>query len=156
MMKRSLIIMLFLAAVTLGAQAQSYKSAIGLRLGDPTGVTFKTFITKTNALELLMGTGYWGNNFAFAGYYEWQNATGWTPNLDWFAGPGVHIGFWNETYQEEYSSGVLVGVDGVVGLEYTLEDIPLNFAFGVGPSIQFTGGPDPFYWNGGISVRYIF
>ena len=82
--------------------------------------------------------------------------TGWTPNLDWFAGPGVHIGFWNETYQDEYSSGVLVGIDGVVGLEYTLEDIPLNFAFGVGPSIQFTGGPDPFYWNGGISVRYIF
>ena len=39
-------------------------------------------------IELLMGTGYWGNNFAFAGYYEWQNATGWTPNLDWFVRPG--------------------------------------------------------------------
>ena len=26
------------------------------------------------------------------------------------------------------ASGVLVGVDGMVGLEYTLEDIPLNFA----------------------------
>ena len=64
MMKKTLIITLILGAVTVGAQAQSYKSAIGLRLGDPTGVTFKTFISKTNALEFLLGTGYWGNNFS--------------------------------------------------------------------------------------------
>ena len=36
-MKKTLIIMLFLAAVTVGAQAQSYKSAIGLRLRRPYG-----------------------------------------------------------------------------------------------------------------------
>jgi len=156
MMKKTLIIMLISGAVTVGAHAQSYKSAIGLRLGDPTGVTFKTFISKTNAIELILGTGYWGNNLAFAGYYQWQNPTGWTPNLDWFAGPGAHIGFWNQTYQDEHAAGILIGIDGVVGLEYTLEDIPLNFAFGVGPSIQLTHGPDPFYWNGGLSVRYIF
>ena len=35
-------------------------------------------------------------------------------------------------------AGILIGIDGVIGLEYTLEDIPLNFAFGVGPSIQLT------------------
>ena len=104
--------MLILAAVTIGAQAQSYKSAIGLRLGDPTGVTFKTFISKTNAIELLLGTGYWGNNLAFAGYYEWQNATGWTPNLDWFAGPG-HTRILEQTYQDEYIHPEYIGIDGV-------------------------------------------
>ena len=107
-------------------------------------------------MSSILGTGYWGNNLTFAGYYEWQNPTGWTPNLDWFAGPGAHFGFWNQTYHDEYATGILFGIDGIVGLEYTLEDIPLNFSFGVGPSFQLTGGPDWFYWNGGISIRYIF
>ena len=37
MMKKPLIIMLILAAVTIGAQAQSYKSAIGLQARRPYG-----------------------------------------------------------------------------------------------------------------------
>jgi hypothetical protein len=156
MMKKTFIVMLIFAALAIGAQAQSYKSAVGLRLGDPTGVTFKTFISKTNALEAIVGTGYWGHNLVFTGYYQWQKPTGWTPNLDWYAGPGVHVGFWNDYYQEEYQTGILVGIDGVIGLEYTLDDIPLNFSFGVGPTIQFTSSPGWYYWNGGISVRYIF
>ena len=48
-----------------------------------------------------------------------------------------------QTYHDEHAAGILIGIDGVIGLEYTLDDIPLNFAFGVGPSIQLTHGPDP-------------
>jgi hypothetical protein len=49
-----------------------------------------------------------------------------------------------------------LGVDGIVGLEYTLDDIPLNFSLGVGPSFQLTSGPGWYYWNGGFAVRYVF
>jgi len=156
MMKRLLTVILVLIAISAGAQAQSYKSAIGLRGGDPFGISFKTFINSTNALELTVGTGYWGHNFAITGFYEWQNPTGWTPNLDWFIGPGAHIGFWNDYYTDEYSTGILLGVDGIVGLEYTLDDIPLNFALGVGPTLHLTSGPGWYHWNGGCAVRYIF
>ena len=57
-MKRTLTVILVLAALTFGVQAQNYKSAIGLRGGDPSGITFKTFLNSTNALELIAGTGY--------------------------------------------------------------------------------------------------
>ncbi len=156
MMKRTLTIVLLLVALTIGAQAQSYKSAIGLRGGDPSGITFKTFINSTNAIELIAGTGYWGHNFAVTGFYQWQKPTDWTPNLDWFIGPGVHIGFWNDYWKDYYSTGLLLGVDGIIGLEYTLDDIPLNFSLGFGPSFQLTSGPGWYYWNGGFAVRYVF
>jgi opacity protein-like surface antigen len=156
MMKKTLTVILVLAALATGAQAQSYKSAIGLRGGDPSGITFKTFINSTNALELIAGTGYWGHNFAITGFYQWQKPTDWTPNLDWFVGPGAHIGFWNDYYRDDYGTGILLGVDGIIGLEYTLDDIPLNFSLGIGPAIQLTSGPGFMYWNGGFSVRYIF
>ncbi|MDX9729893.1 MAG: hypothetical protein RBT50_11570 [Bacteroidales bacterium] len=151
-MKRTLTVILVLAALATGAQAQSYKSAIGLRGGDPSGITFKTFINSTNALELIAGTGYWGNNFSITGFYQWQKPTDWTPNLDWFIGPGAHLGFWNKDYQY---TGVLVGIDGIIGLEYTLDDIPLNFGFGAGPTFHFINNGWG-HWNGGFSVRYVF
>lgn len=156
MMKRTLTILLVIAALSFSAQAQSYKTALGLRGGDPSGVDFKAFISSTNALELIAGTGYFGHNFSITGFYQWQKPTGWTPNLDWYIGPGAHVGFWNDYYRDEYKTGVLVGVDGIVGLEYTLDDIPLNFAIGMGPTFQLTSGPGWYYWNGGFAVRYVF
>lgn len=145
--------MLVLVALTIGAQAQSYKSAIGLRGGDPSGITFKTFLNSTNAIELIAGTGYWGHSLTVTGFYQWQNPTDWAPNLDWFIGPGAHVGFWGTDY---IHTGLLIGVDGIIGLEYTLDDIPLNFSLGAGPSFQFTSGPYWYHWNGGFSIRYIF
>lgn len=155
-MKRTLTILVILAALTTGIRAQSYGSAIGLRGGDPSGVTFKTFINSINSLELIAGTGYWGHNFVITGFYEWQQPTEWTPNLDWFIGPGAHLGFWNDYYREDYGTGILLGIDGIIGLEYTLDDIPLNFSLGFGPSVQLTSGPGFIYWNGGFAARYIF
>jgi len=156
MMKRTLIVIFVLAALVAGAQAQTYKSAIGLRGGDPSGVNFKTFINRVNALELSAGTGYWGHNFAITGFYEWQRPTDWTPNLDWFIGPGAHVGFWNDYYRDTYETGILVGIDGMIGLEYTLDEVPVNFSLGVGPTFQLTSGPGWYYWNGGFAVRYVF
>ncbi len=156
MIKRTLTIMLLLVALTIGAQAQSYKSAIGLRGGEPFGVTFKTFINSTNALELIVGSAYWWDTFAVTGFYQWQKPTDWTPNLDWYIGPGAHIGFRNSDPNDIDDRGaLLIGVDGIIGLEYTLDDIPLNFTLGAGPSIHLTS-KYWYHWNGGFAVRYIF
>ncbi len=156
MIRRTIFAIVLLVALSSGAGAQSYKSAIGLRGGDPSGLTFKTFVNRVNALELIAGTGYWGHNFTITGLYLWQRPTDWTPNLDWYIGPGAHIGFWNDYYRNRYETGILIGIDGIIGLEYTLDDIPLNFGLGVGPSFQITSGPGWYGWNGGFSVRYVF
>ena len=53
--------MLFILAITNEMKAQDYKSAIGLRFGYPVSISYKTFLTESNALELLAGyRGYSG------------------------------------------------------------------------------------------------
>ena len=115
-MKRVITVFIITVAFTFASQAQSYKSAIGLRAGDPSGITFKTFVNSVNAFDLVAGSGYYGHNFNFTAYYEWQNPTNWTPGLDWYIGPGAHIGFWNNYYKDTYSSTVVLGFDGILGL----------------------------------------
>lgn len=156
MMKKVIVVLFIVMAFSFAAQAQSYKSAIGLRGGDPSGITFKTFVNSVNAFELIAGSGYFGHNLNLSGYYQWQKPTDWAPNLDWYVGPGAHIGFWNNAYKDEYNSTIVMGIDGIVGLEYTLDDVPLNFGVGVGPTFNLVGGPAWYYWNGGVSIRYVF
>jgi hypothetical protein len=155
-MKKALAVLFVVMAFSFAAQAQSYKSAIGLRGGDPSGITFKTFVNSVNAIELIAGSGYFGHNLNLSAYYEWQKPTDWAPNLDWFIGPGAHIGFWNTTYQDEYNTNLVIGIDGIIGLEYTFDDIPLNLGVGAGPTFNLTEGPGWWYWNGGISIKYVF
>lgn len=152
-MKKTVLTLMILVTLSFAAAAQNYKSAIGLRGGEPSGITFKTFINRTNAVELIAGTGYWGNAFAVTGYYLWQKPTDWAPGIDWFAGPGAHLG---ARSRSDDHGGFLLGLDGIIGLEYTFDEIPLNLAFGVGPSFQLAGAPSWSYWNGGFSIRYVF
>ncbi len=155
-MKRLFTIMLVLVALTLGAQAQSYKSAIGLRGGEPSGINFKTFLGSGTAIDLVAGTGYFGHNLNVSAFYEWQKPTDWAPGIDWFIGPGAHIGIWTGDYSDDYNSNLIVGLDGIIGLEYTFDDIPLNLSVGIGPAFHLMGGPNNwYYWNGGIAIRYV-
>lgn len=155
-MKRLLTIILVLAAVTIGAHAQSYKSAVGLRGGDPSGITFKTFISGSNAIELVAGSRFGWDNIVITGFYEYEQPTGWAPNLDWYFGIGAHLGFWDNDASVEYDSNIMAGVDGIVGLEYTFDDIPLNLSLDIVPSFNIIGHPSWFHMNGGISIRYVF
>jgi hypothetical protein len=69
-MKRIALLVLFCACCAAAAQAQGYKSAIGLRLGSPLSVSFKTFITEPGAIEANVGF----RSYGFSGYrYSWIN-----------------------------------------------------------------------------------
>lgn len=156
MMKRTLLVVLIASLFIAGAQAQSYKSAIGLRGGDPSGITFKTFLKGSNALELMAGGGYFFDNLSVTALYEYEKPTGWTPNLDWYFGFGGHVGFWNSNYADQYESNMVIGADGVVGLEYTFDDVPINLAIDIIPSFNIVGAPYWFHFSSGLSIRYVF
>jgi len=155
MMKKVLVITMFILALSAGAQAQSYKNAIGLRGGEPSGITFKTFINNTNAIELIAGVAYGFDNFLITGLYEFEKPTGWAPNLDWYIGFGAHLGFWNQDKADEYETSIVLGADVVGGIEYTFDDLPLNIALDLIPSFDIIGG-DWFHFKAGISFRYAF
>jgi len=158
-MKRSfafLFVLMFLGVVCNG---QAYRTSAGLRAGMPYGLTIRHFINKTNALEgIVAGTpgGFFG-----AVLIENEHHTGFYPGLNWYWGLGVHAGFldtrrYKSLYSEEDFVGPVMGIDGIFGLEYTFDEIPLNISLDVFPSVNLAGTTGWNGMNGALSVRFIF
>ena len=154
MMKKILAIT-FVMLISIAINAQSdYERAIGLRLGFDNGITYKQFITSISAIEALA---YFGNNsWNFTGLYEINNENAFqVDRLDWYYGAGGHIGFYNSKLEGNDGS-FLFGVDGIIGIEYNLEQVPINLSLDWKPQINIIGGTGFVGDTGALSVRYMF
>jgi hypothetical protein len=76
------------------------------------------------------------------------NASG----LRWYYGAGAHVGFYNSKY---YEGSSLIGIDGVLGIDYKVQGAPLNLSIDWQPSFEFGNGSGFEGW-GGIGVRFTF
>jgi hypothetical protein len=77
MIKKFLIVFVVVFCFISENFAQQYKNAIGLRLGDPAGVTFKMYGAKNSAIEINAGStsaglwgGYYRNSFGLFSKYK--------------------------------------------------------------------------------------
>lgn len=128
----------------------SYKTALGIKVWDGAGVSFKNFVNGNNAVEVI---GYfWRHGTRITGLYEIHgNVTG-ARGLKWYVGPGAHLGFYNT----KHGGGTTAGVDGVLGLDLKVNNAPLNFSLDWQPSFEFGDGAG-FNGNwGGFAIRYTF
>jgi hypothetical protein len=157
MMKRTILLLSLTAFLSMASFGQDYRTSLGLRVGFPYGVTVKHFLNKTNAIEGVLASS-WGG-FVITGLYENEHWTGQYPGLNWFWGVGAHAGFWDANrnpYIDETYVGSVIGVDAILGLEYTFDEIPLNLSLDILPSLNLIGQTG---WGGifgGLSVRYVF
>lgn len=137
---------LFLGVLLISAFyfSQSYKTAIGLKGGYPSlgGLNAKKMLTKSTAAEFSIG-GYAGGLY-LSGLFEIQKPLPEPTGLDWYLGAGPAIGFG--------ANSLFLSANGVIGLDYTFQDFPLNLALDTGPVISFS--PIGFYWGGGFAIRY--
>ncbi len=153
MTKKNLLIAVALI-VSFSAMAQSkgrtYTTALGVKLFDGGGITLKHFINDRDALE---GIGYfWNQGARITGLYELHFDINGAQGLKWYIGPGAHIGFYNT----KYGGGSVAGIDGVLGLDYKINNAPLNFSLDWQPSFEF-GTNRGFNGNwGGLGIRYTF
>ena len=134
------------------ANAQ-YKHSLGLALGSPTGISYKTFLSDSKALDFTLGGS--GHYFAITGMYEIHAPI--QDNLQWYYGPGAHLGSWTGN---AYGSGAFLGIDGVIGIEFN-PDIPFAFSLDLRPGINLIGNQyndthNWFFWQSQLSIRYIF
>lgn len=137
-------------------EGSSYKTALGVKVY-PGAISVKHFIKANTALE---GLGYISSDgFRLTGLYELHNNLGNVEGLKWYIGGGGHLGIWSDTWKTNYPTregGLAIGVDGVIGLDYKIKDVPLNLSFDWQPSFNligynyFEGG-----W-GGLGIRYTF
>jgi len=160
-MKKSLSLLAFiLLFFALQTRSQSlghtYRTALGIKFWDGAGVTVKHFLTPKHAIE---GIGFfWSHGARITGLYEFNwDITG-APGLKFYAGPGAHLGFYHDDYyyRDHYHTGTYVGIDGVLGLDYKFNKVPINVSIDWQPSVEF-GENAGFYGSwGGIGVRYTF
>ncbi len=155
-MKRVLFIVVFSLAALLSS-AQDYKTSLGLRAGMPTGLSVKHFLSKKNAVEGVLAFSYSG--FVVTGLYENEHWTGQYPGLNWFWGVGAYAGFWDSDKHPNIPDtyiGSIIGAAGVLGLEYTFDELPLNLSVDLMPTFHLIGHTGWGGINGALSVRYVF
>ena len=156
-MKRILLITFFiLGSVTL-INAQDYNTGIGFRGGFGSGLTIKHFVSNTTALEGIIASRWKG--FELTGLIEFHARAFDVDRLNWYAGFGAHAGFWNGdnvnwgTPGLEYS---VVGLDGILGLEYNFREVPFNISIDWKPAFNLWGYKGFWADGGALSIRYIF
>lgn len=158
-MRRTLALLVaILIGGTIYAQnnGTSYQTALGVKMY-PGAISVKHFVAKGKAIE---GLGYISEDgFRLTGLYELHFPIARVEGLQWYVGGGGHIGIWSNSWKNRYptrASGLAIGVDGVLGLDYKIKGAPLNFSFDWQPSFNiigynyFEGG-----W-GGLAIRYTF
>ena len=156
-MKRLLFILATLFVTYSVANAQDYKTGLGLRGGYPSWVTVKHFFAQKSAVEGVLSFG-WGG-IGITGLYQLHNPIPDAPGLKWYYGFGAHFATANadkkNPFESEYGSKVFLGADGVIGLEYTFKDAPICLGLDILPIVNIIESPG-IWFNAGFSVRYTF
>lgn len=156
MKKIGLTFILGICLLALG-QAQDYNTGIGVRGGFANGLTLKHFIGPKTALEGIIASRWRG--LELTGLFEIHNQAFKTERLKWYYGFGGHVGFWNGKYTkwgESQYSYTVVGIDGILGLEYSFAEIPFNIGIDWKPAFNFVGYSGFWADGGAVSFRFIF
>ncbi len=168
-MKKATYFLLILGASLLignSSKAQEYKPnyqfALGLKFGGyENGISGKYFMTDNTALEGLLG--FRSHGLVFTGLYEINQQAFSTEGLRFYYGFGAHVGGVgagvykrfggdNEYYN---NSQVLLGADGVIGLEYVIPQSPIAVSLDLNPRLEIATGPF-FDIAPGLGIKYTF
>jgi hypothetical protein len=156
-MKKILLTILLAAGPFLFGNAQDYNTGIGLRGGFANGLTIKHFVSNKAAIEGIVASRWRG--LELTGLYEYHNRAFQTDRLNWYIGFGGHVGFWNGDNAHWGTAGTaytVVGLDGILGLEYSFAEVPFNIGIDWKPAFNFYGYSGFWADGGAISLRYIF
>ena len=92
------------------------------------------------------------------GLYEWQNPLPNAQGFDYYVGLGGHIGIFNDydwdDDDDDDDSATVVGMDLIVGLEYTFAQAPFTIGLDYKPAFNFIG--DNHVWADGFALNIRF
>ena len=96
--------------------------------------------------------------YTLIGLYEHHKPTNIYPGLKWYFGGGAEIGIYGQSspWVIEPENKLIIGIVGIIGTEYSFDDIPLNFSFDWAPLFNMFGYTGLDYLQFGVSARYIF
>ncbi|MBU1372914.1 MAG: hypothetical protein KKG25_04875 [Bacteroidetes bacterium] len=152
-MKKSILLLsaifLFVLGTSSNVLAQAnYKTGIGIRGGGyENGISIKHFTNSSTAIEGIIG--FRPGVFIVTGLYEKHAVAFSEPSVNWFYGAGAHIGGINggryyKRYSNDYyyaNNGILLGADGILGLEWKIPEIPFALSADLHPRLELAKGP---------------
>lgn len=145
----SFIVLLFSSVDGFG---QYYSSAVGVRLGNASGITGKVLMGKKTYLEGIL-TARW-DGFNITGLIEIVQPFPDTPGLTWYYGAGANIGIWDDPGDMSVDADLNVGADFIIGMDYTFEDVPINLSIDWKPYFIVLTNPRFEFDEFALSVRY--
>ena len=167
-MKKYFIVFIFFALTGHNLFSQEYKTSLGFRGGFTTGLSFKYVIKDGAALEGILSTGWRSfGGYQLTGLYEIHKPAFVKNDMKgmyWFYGFGAHLAtgyqVWHHktNYTGEWVYYNAFGVDGIFGMEYKIEDVPITLGVDVKPFFEFATTPyAPFgFWDMAFTIRYVF
>lgn len=160
-MKKLAFILFFLALKPIDAQV-NYNFSLGLRAGETSGLSLKKTLINSTAIEGLIGFSRHGlSATVLLEKYETTDLS----QLNWYYGSGAHLTFENKLFpaynlrNDRYfeNGGVGVGIDGLFGLEYQVEDTPVAVNLELKPFIEInTRGTMWASFDPALGIKLVF
>ena len=151
-----LIAICFCFSLSQETNAQSFDQAIGARLGYPFAVSYKKFISESDAIEAYAGNrGYVDYRRLNASIAYQRHSPFDAPGLEWYWGAGASAYLYSfNVFNDNGNLGI--GLQGYLGLQYTFEDIPLSITLDWVPTVFLTGYDNGAGFEyGSLAVRYL-
>lgn len=147
------------------AQTESGSISLGIRAGDPTGITGKFFIRNNHAVEGIIS--FWPFGPALTGLYEIHAQAFSVEGLHWYYGAGAHLRAYRSGWYKRnldwyyparrYTTGVGVGLDAILGISYKIAPIPVSVSLDFKPTLEIaTQSRSYFDLESAVSIRYHF
>lgn len=143
-------------------QQEGYTAAAGLKFGGfENGISIKYFTASNVALEGIIG--FRSHGVVFTGLYEIHQQVFNVEGLNFYYGAGAHLGSVGAGVYKKFngddriynSSQILLGADGVLGLEYVVPNSPIAVSLDLNPRAELATGPF-FDIAPGLGVKYTF
>jgi hypothetical protein len=141
-----------------GTKNLEYTTALGLRFGFEGGITLKHFISADRAIEGILSAGWAGRGIRLTGLYEIHAGAFDVERLSWFYGIGAHVGhgrYGRDRWDRYRYEGPVIGIDGIIGMEYQIREIPFSASLDLKPAIDIIGWGSGHFGDIALSIRYV-
>jgi len=163
----SILGVLLFVSNTAKAQAPEYRPnyqfAAGLKFGGyENGVSAKYFMDEKTSLEAIAGLRS-PHGLVITGLYELNQQAFHVEGFRFYYGFGAHLGAVGAGYYKRFNGDdqlytgnkILLGADGVIGLEYVIPNSPIAVSLDLNPRLELATGPF-FDIAPGLGVKYCF
>ena len=150
-MRKLLALVVIALALVCTSSAYAKGFGLGIILGEPTGISFKQWLSDRNAFDAAAAWSF-GNEGAFHIHMDYLFHGALSANIEQ-GGFLYYVGIGGRFKATEGDSRI--GVRVPLGLDYMFGDAPVDLFFEVGPILDLAPETE-FRLNGGVGLRYFF